>query len=470
MTEPLLAPLARFAAQRRGPAPGQDPRLDERLEATLVDYAGALVAGLGHPLAAPYLRALGPQAGEAGPAWIAGQTARAPVEAAAMTNAALAHLWEVDDAHRLSTSHPGIVVLPTVFALACTMPGLQAADLRDAIVAGYEAVLRVGAFLGPEHYAVNHTTATAGAFGAAAAAGRLLGFDADRMLWALGHAGTQAAGLWQFLDDGAGAAKMLHAGLAARAGLTAARLAQAGIPGAPHVLEGPRGALRSWQITGGDPSLLLPAGEERIHDVTIKAWPTCGQMHSALDCARALTQRPDWPGAEAIRAVEVEVPSAARAIAGNRDPQTLAEAKFSTSFCIAALLSGFPPDFRGCMPALLTRPEPRAMETKVSLSSPPAFDARFPRERPARVNVTLADGRILTEERAFRSGDPEAPWDRPALAGRLVDVLALAPDHPAEPEALIRWARRLASAEGPAPDADALAALIPLSRPEIPAA
>ena len=461
MTRPLLSELARFAALRRGPAPGADPALDERIEATLVDYAGALVAGLGHPLAESYGQALGGLPGETGPSRIAGRAASAPVEPAAMTNAALAHLWEVDDAHRSSTSHPGIVVVPTVLALAPTLPGLTAADLRDAIVAGYEAILRVGAFLGAEHYAVNHTTATAGAFGAAAAAGRLTGIDPERMLWALGHAGTQAAGLWQFLDDGATGAKMLHAGLAARAGLTAARMAAAGIPGAAHVLEGPRGALKAWKIAGGDPALLVPQGPEMINDVTIKAWPTCGQMHSALDCAQALVAGDGWPGPDAVVSVLVEVPSAARAIAGSRDPRNLSQAKFSTSFCIAAALSGNPPDFRGCTPALLERPEPRAMEARVSLASPPEFDARFPRERPARVSVTLTDGRILSEERAFRRGDPEAPWDRPALARRLADVLSLAPGHPVDATALIAWASRIATATGPALPQSALYDLIP---------
>jgi 2-methylcitrate dehydratase PrpD len=461
MNAPLLAPLARFAAERRGPPPGADAALDERLEATLVDFAGALVAGLGHPLAAAYGGALAGAADESGPSCIAGRRAGAPVSAAAMTNAALAHLWEVDDAHRLSTSHPGIVVLPTLLALAPNVPGLAAADMRDALVAGYEAILRVGAFLGPEHYAVNHTTATAGTFGAAAAAGRLMGLDASRMLWAFGHAGTQAAGLWQFLDDGVTAAKMLHAGLAARAGLTAARMAAAGIPGATHVLEGPRGALNSWKIAGGDPALLHPAGPEMIHAVTIKAWPTCGQMHSALDCAMALTEAPGWPGAASVDRVLVEVPGAARAIAGTRDPQTLAEAKFSTSFCIAAVLAGHPPDFFGCTASLLDRRAVRAMEARVSLASPPDFDARFPRERPARVRVTLRDGTVLHEERAFRSGDPEAPWNRPTLTRRLEAILALAPDHPADPAALIDWAHTLATATGPAPSHDALFDLIP---------
>lgn len=461
MTAPLLAPLARFAAERRGPPPGADAALDERLEATLVDFAGALVAGLGHPLAKTYGDALAGAAGETGPSRIAGRSGGAPLTAAAMTNAALAHLWEVDDAHRLSTSHPGIVVLPTLLALAPTVPALSAADLRDSIVAGYEAILRVGAFLGPEHYAVNHTTATAGTFGAAAAAGRLIGLDAQQMLWAFGHAGTQAAGLWQFLDDGATAAKMLHAGLAARAGLTAARMAAAGIPGARHVLEGPRGALRAWRIDGGDPALLRPDGPEMIHDVTIKAWPTCGQMHSALDCAMALTEAPSWPGAGCVDSVLVEAPSAARAIAGTRDPGTLAEAKFSTSFCIAAVLAGHPPDFRGCTASLLDRREVRAMEARVSLASPSDFDARFPRERPARVRVTLRDGTVLHEERAFRGGDPEAPWGRPALARRLEAILALAPGHSADPAALISWAHGLATAIGPAPSHHAFFDLIP---------
>jgi 2-methylcitrate dehydratase PrpD len=420
--EPLLAPLARHvSALKIDPA---DAALRDRLWTTAIDWATALAAGAAHPLAASYQKALLDPA-EGGTASVAGDTRKHPLASAAMMNAALSHFWEVDDAHRDSTMHPGITVLPVVVALSQTH-GLAATDIAAAVVAGVEAGLRVGAHLGGRHYAVCHTTATAGTFGAAAAAARALRLDAEATLSAFGHAGTQAAGLWQMLDDGLTAPKAFHAATAVRNGLAAARMAAAGLPGAPRILEGKRGMRTAWHLEGCDDGWLMPGGMAMIHNVTVKAWPVCGQMHSALDCARELADKHPDAGCSAQRIV-VDLPQSALDIASIENPKTLTEAKFSTAFCVAATLRGHPPDFTGLNKVLLADPAVRDLARRVELRSQDAFTARFPKERPARVTLHRDAALPLVEERSFRKGDPEVPWTREEMLVRSRDVLALTP-------------------------------------------
>ncbi|WP_102960476.1 MmgE/PrpD family protein [Mangrovicella endophytica] len=440
MSEPDLLPLARWVAAFRYEDVATDTR--QRLFTTVADWSSALLAGLGHPLYERYVAALLPFRTEHGPAHVAGQSVPRPLAQAAAANATISHFWEVDDAHRQSTSHPGITVVPAVMALAEAYPDIPLDRVRGAIVAGFEAVLRLGSYLGEPHYAVCHTTATAGTFGAAAASAHMLGLDADATLSAFGHAGTQAQGLWQILDDEVAEAKAFHAATAVRNGLAAAMLAKAGIPGARRVLEGRRGMLRAWHLSGGDRAWLVPDGSLMIHTVTVKNWPTCGQMHSALDCAEALTAAHAFKPAD-IGSVVVEVPQACLDIAGVETPQTVGQAKFSTAFCIAAVLAGRRPDFRGLNDGLLADAAIRALSGRVTVKLDPAFMARFPRERPARVSVTLSDGRTIVEERSFRRGDPELPWDAAALAERTRDVLALA-DRPLDAATLMDWCERFA--------------------------
>ena len=152
---------------------------------------------------------------------------------------ALAHILETDDLHRASVVHPGCVVIPAAFALGHDL-GVQGHRFLASVLWGFEATCRVGSAVGPAHYKIWHNTATCGPFGSAMAAANLLGLTVDQTVDALGNAGTQSAGLWQFLETGA-MSKHLHAGRAAEAGLVAATLAKEGFSGPPAILERSKG-------------------------------------------------------------------------------------------------------------------------------------------------------------------------------------------------------------------------------------
>ena len=441
-----LFPLARWCADLDGDALAKAVRA--RLGDCAIDWWGAVIAGTHHRLAEPYRRVLGgPAVGDCSVAgWPEG---RPPLQAAA-ANAALSHLLEVDDGHRLAMMHPGVTVFPVVMALAEHMD-LSAAEMRAAVVAGYEVGLRVGTLLGKAHYATCHTTATAGCFGAAAAAARILGLDAEQTLWALGHAGTQAAGLWQFLDDGAEAAKAFHPATAVRNGLTAAMLASESIPGAGRVLEGRRGLLAAWGLAGDPAKLVNGLGDRfEILETTLKGWPACGQMHSSLDAFRDLMRR------EKLRSDDIEriVVTGTRAqvdIADVRDPRSFEEAKFSTRFCIAFLALEGSLSFSNFTPDALDRDAVRRFSDRVVVIEEASFTARFPAKRPARVEVFCRDGSMFSAERSFRRGDPEDPWSWADLVERFEAITAGM--EPVLQGEFIAWSERFGTATGRQGDA-----------------
>src|SRR6185437_7688586 len=179
---------------------------------------------------------------------------------AAMVNGASSHVVEQDDVHNGAVFHPATVVFPAVLA-AAQASGASGREVLTAAVVGYEAGVRVGAFLGRSHYRVFHTTGTAGTLAAAAGAAHVLGADEQTMLHALGSAGTQAAGLWEFLRDAADS-KQLHTAKAAADGLLAAYIAHDGFTGARQILEGEQG-MAAGMSSDADPSKLTDRLGER---------------------------------------------------------------------------------------------------------------------------------------------------------------------------------------------------------------
>src|ERR1700729_2536279 len=188
-------------------------------------------------------RAMGMAAGNSG---VFGDAARYTPGGAAFLNGALAHSLDFDDTHAAGSLHPGAPVIPAALA-AGEMAGASGADVLAAIIAGYEVTCRIALALpAGEHYDRGfHPTATCGAFGAAAAAARVFGLDADGVASALGIALSQTAGSLQFLQTGAWT-KRFQVGWAAMAGLAAATLASKGFKGAGEAIEGTHGFLRSY--------------------------------------------------------------------------------------------------------------------------------------------------------------------------------------------------------------------------------
>lgn len=338
--------------------------------------------------------------------------------AAGFANAGIAHLREIDDAHRAAMLHPGVVAISPVLALAATQP-LSMRRAADAIIAGYEVALRVGEALGTRHAASFHATGTAGTVGAAAACAVALGLPKEQLHHAMGIAATQSAGLWQLVDDEAHESKSLHPAFAIRNGMMAAWAAQAGFPGARSFVTGRRGL---YALLDGDGPLDALDSEldapERLNTATIKAWPCCAQLFTPLDATREIQDR-HHPSVQDIESVSVVIFPHALKIAGVHWPAKPAEAPFCLRYVVATLLINGRLGIDDMETPDLRSPDLLALAERVQVSTDDAFQRAFPQKRPARVTINLKDGRSFSAFRELRRGDPEDPFDWQQLQARM---------------------------------------------------
>ncbi len=180
-----------------------------------------------------------------GPATAIGVETGLSAGAAALVNGSTCHALDFDDTHPGAVAHVSVAVAPAAIATAEAL-GSTGAELLCALVAGNEVTTRIGIAAGERFHARGfHPTAVCGVFGAAAAAARLRGLDADTTTQALGIAGSLASGLLEFLADGS-STKRLHPGFAAQSGVIAAALAAHGATGPATVLEGRFGVYRAF--------------------------------------------------------------------------------------------------------------------------------------------------------------------------------------------------------------------------------
>jgi len=331
-----------------------------------------------------------------------------------LTRAALlGNVLEMDDVDRQGRLHPGPVVWPAALSAAREVSAPMGA-LLDGAVRGYEAMIRIGRSLDDHHYAHWHPTATAGSFGAAAAAAAIFGLDPERTAWALGHAGSLAGGLWQVRHEAGVLTKSVHVAQAARAGLWHARLARSGAAGPRAILEGPQGLYCAMTRAPRPDAIDEPADDWHLAEVSFKPWAACRHAHPAIDAALALPA-----GALARGPIRVETYGDAIAFCDRPLPVTEGEARFSIQHAIAVVAvrgQPTPADFAG---DALADPALAAVRARVELLRDPGFDAAYPAHFGARVSA--GGGRA---EVADAWGDPECPMDRAALTAKLETLMA----------------------------------------------
>src|SRR5579883_561788 len=347
---------------------------------------------------------------------------RASAPAAAFANGVASHILEYDDVHKGSTLHAAAPVIPAALAVAEREHASGGAFLL-AVTLGYEAALRVGEAVNPSHYRFWHPTGTAATFGAAAAAGSLLGLNADQMQNALGSAGTQAAGLWEFNAEGA-MSKHLHPGKAALNGLIAADLARAGFTGASRVLEGDRGFFRAMSQAHDASRITDGLGRQwKIAENCYKLHSCCGHTHTAIDVA--LDLRPS----AGIAGIEIETYGPGFEIVKQMNPRTPYQAKFSIAYCVAAALAEgragleqFSDDRFG--PEGVRDPKIAALLRRTQVRVAPDLTAKYPAAWPSRVAIKLADGTILRGASDYPRGNPENPVSTKTLEDKFMSLVA----------------------------------------------
>jgi len=394
------------------------PQARARAVGAVLDWVGCAVAGAASP-AGKTLLSLATAEGQGNCRLISG--GRVSALAAALGNGALGNVLEMDDVDKRAVLHPGPVIIPAALALAEAIAATPEAFL-NAIVRGYEAVIRIGRAVGSGHYAYWHNTGSIGGFGAAAACASLLNFSSEQTADALGSAGTQASGLWQVRHEPASSAKQLHTARSAQNGLLAAQLAAHGFAGPRFILEGPQGFFAAT-CPGADPTKIVadPEADWMIHDVSIKPWPACRHAHAAIDAA--LTLRPSLR-LDQVTAIEVVSYAAAVDFCDKPDPKTVVEAKFSFQHAVAVTLLDGPPSLEAFEPAMITDPRVIDVRKLIKVSAGEPYVSAYPARYGAEINVSLNNGGTLWADARDALGDPENPLSFEGLDAKTASLLA----------------------------------------------
>jgi 2-methylcitrate dehydratase PrpD len=384
--------------------------VQERVKALVLDLVGNMVRARNEAEStAPMVAAAARLGMASGECTVVGDAAGYSPPGAAMLNGTLAHSLDFDDTHAPGSLHPSAPIVPAAFA-AAEMAGADGPSLIAAIVAGYETQIRLSLALDPTaHYDRGfHPTATCGAFGASAAAGRLLGLDAPGHASAFGIALSMAAGSMQFLVNGAWT-KRSHVGHAAMCGVIAATLAREGYKGPSEALEGKWGFLHGY-APAADPAKVVDGLGSRWETmkIAVKPYPSCRYSHAPLDGILALA-REHRIKAEEVEAVAVGLPEPGWKLIGDpepakQSPTSVVDGQFSMAFCAAVALrnGGFVWDDYA---RHLGDPATLALCKRVRARVDPKVQADFPKEMSGSVSIRTARGTFETYVRVPK-GEP----------------------------------------------------------------
>lgn len=416
--------LARFCSDLEWSAVPEAVR--RRAAELTLDYVGVTVRGAAEASSRAVRRYVGTHAGAG--ATVVGAPWSAPAPWAALANGAAAHALELDDVARESVLHPGAPVISA--ALACAEErDATGAELLTAIVCGYEVMMRVGTSLNPGNAYRRgfHPTGVAGAFGAAAAAARLLRLDRAQYAAAFGIAGSMASGSLAYLSDGSWT-KRLNVGWAAAAGCIAAGIAATGFSAPALVFEHELGVLHAYS-DGALPELLTRdlGGELQIMRVAIKPYGCCRWTHAVVDCMLDLRRRPIEP--DRIKAIRLGVLTigkllVAEPIEQKRAPRTVVDAQFSAPFAAAVAFVRGGAGLEQFSDANIADPTIRRLMARTDCVTDAALDASYPAEMPGTVEIELDDGQVLRSRIAYPLGEPENPLAEDGLRARFLDLAA----------------------------------------------
>lgn len=389
---------------------------------SLVDTLGAAIGGVRSP-EAEMLYAAVPLLGPGVDSTLWGTSRRSSAPTAALVNGTVAHVLEMDDFG--GCDHSGAIVVPTVLALAEANPAITGKDLIVAIVAGYDIARRPMEALGgySSHNGDGwHSTGTCGSFGAAAAAGKILGLSIDHLTSAIGLAGSFTGGLWAFIDDGA-MSKRYHAGRAAETGTTAALLAREGFTGPSRIFEAEWGGfLNTYSREGGSVETLTEGlGENfRILKSGIKPYASCRGVHSAIDSLKSLQGEFGFDQSE-VAAINVHIDPFGMGMVGGRQTHSLLATQMSLPYGLAVTLSQGDASIRQYTEE--KRQDPHIQDALNMVEMRPT-DQMSKDEEPV-VEVLLKDGRTLSRRVDVALGAPGNPVSDKDLDSKFTSLASM---------------------------------------------
>jgi 2-methylcitrate dehydratase PrpD len=445
--------LAEFAVDFDGTA--IPDRIRARAALHMLDTVGCAFAALGLQ-AGGHATAVTAAQGGVPEASLIGGAVLVPAAPAALANGTRCHALDFDDTHEAGICHSSAVVAPAALAVG-EAAGRTGADVLSAYVVGTEVALSIAIQIADDLYERGfHPTPVCGAFGAAAAAARLLGLDGSVATDALGIVGSFAAGLFEYLGDGSDT-KPIHAGWAAHAGVQAAKLAGAGATGPATVVEGRFGLLASH---GSDPArataVCARLGESwELAELAIKPYPACHFIHSSAWAAGELVTEHGLEAADIEEVVVRVPPEGARLVLEplevKLEPRTPYDAKFSLPFSLAHNVVHGRLDLAAFAPDAIAEPAVLELARRVRAERLPEAPSRF----AGGARVVTRDGRVLDRFIEHAPGSPRNPLDEDWVLAKFRSNAALALDE----DSVEELAAALRELDSDSPVAAAAAAL-----------
>ncbi|OJJ62984.1 hypothetical protein ASPSYDRAFT_144184 [Aspergillus sydowii CBS 593.65] len=372
-----------------------------------VDTLACAVAGRDHIAVTAmleYAKKMGPADGKC--EIIGSPEVRTSPAFAALVNGASAHVVEQDDLHNSSVMHPATIIFPTALAVAQDV-GASGKEFITACVIGYEFACRAGEYLGKAHYEKFHTTATTGVLGAAATTAYLLRLNVNQFVSAIGTAGTQAAGLWQFLLD-ATHSKQVHTAQACAAGVFSAYTSASGLLGTADILEGARGMGATLGNLDPTPTAIdCDLGKKwSVLESSFKWHASCRHTHPSADALLALLKEEGVKYTDIARITAYTYKAAIDVLSLSGEGKTVHQSKFSMGFVLAVAAKKGSAGLMDFTEADLVDSELRELQGKVNMVLDEDINKEFPARWLGRVVVETKDGRTLTRSVDVVKGDP----------------------------------------------------------------
>lgn len=357
-----------------------------------------------------------------------GSNKTATLSTSVFLNAMQGHTQEMDDVHTNSKTHIGTVVVPAAWGTA-EYAGCTGEEFLLAVICGYEVMSRIGMAFGVSaHRNLGwHVTATAGTFGAAAAAGKLLGLDKEKMTYALGLAGAQSFGTWAFLGDGA-TCKALNPARAAQSGVEAALLAKAGMTGPEHVLTTEDGGLLKCMTNEAE---LHKVTEQlgikwQILEVDNKPYPACRSTHCTIDATLDLCKKYDIQ-ADQVDHIEVETYlvgfKQCGASEGSINPMLPVNAKFSSPFTVACAILYGEMTLAQLKEEVIQDPKMQELLHKVKIIPVDEFTRVYPEHWGCRVKIYMKDKNCYEQMVKDASGSVDKPLTKQQVKDKAISLM-----------------------------------------------
>lgn len=346
-------------------------------------------------------------------------------EDAAFCNGVFGHGFEMDDVEMQTTSHPAVCVVPAILAVG-EQEASSGREVLCAMVAGYETFLRFAHAADSMRHRFFHSSSVSGAFGAAAAAGQLLGFDEAVMGDALAIATTQASGNTEYTCSG-GTVKRTLGALGAYAGVRSALLAQAGISGSAQAFEGKKSFVKG--ICAEEPDmawLTLPFAERFLTlDVGVKPYCCCAAQHTVIDAAEAI--RAQGVDVDAIESITIlQLPRETGNVGQIVHPEDVIQSQFCGRFACAMRLVKGGNGYYDYTMENIADPVIAALIDKIAYESDDGRAVLDDGDGPARVTVRLADGTVREETVFFAKGTKQNPLSEAELVAKFRDLTSRA--------------------------------------------